>query len=345
LEAVTPDLQAFMEAQSEGLEAPVQRKTFITSTRELGGTLLMDIGPRGGGKTTKTVQEVEMYKEREPEVRRVANVPIEDAYYVPNVLKFLATKLIAEGGEKPFTFNPDGTIHIIPKTRQPTKMFVVVDEGAISGLEARGSGLYPLNTYLLALSRKINVDCELVTQMMSMADKRAQWLSDYYCYCEADRRRQFFHYQYYDANYNRTQSYHIGFDFAKQHLFPKFDTTDIPNYDELALAFRSQFNITDDDMRLYEDIKDGVRHIPAESVQVEAKEMFYLERRALRQPMGRYPGETVLIENKRYEVLQRDWSDDAGKYRYRLREIPEISLQQASMQEAGMEPVEEEAAG
>lgn len=333
-----------MEEQS----AEVDSK-WVKATQAMGGTLLMDVGPRGGGKTTKAVNEVQSYKEREPEVRRIANVPIENAYYVPNILKFLATKLIAEGGTKPYTFNPDGTVHIVPRQNIPAKMYVVVDESAISGLEARGSGLYPLNTYLLALSRKINVDCELVTQMMSMADKRAQWLSDFYCLCEFNRLKQWFHYQYYNSEYQKTTSYHIRYEFAKQYLFPKFDTTDIPNYDELALAFRSQFNITDDDMALYEDIKEGRPHVPPATVQTEVHEIFYLDRKALRSPMGRYPGDTVLLvdekgANHRYEVVQRDWLAEHGKYRYRLREIPEIAAQQLAMDEAGAEPIEGEEA-
>jgi hypothetical protein len=345
METVTPQLQAFMEEQSQGIDA-----NFVKQTREMGGTLLMDVGPRGGGKTTKGVEEVQKYKEREPEVRRIANVPIENAYYVPNILKFLATKLIAEGGEKPYEFNEDGTIHITRRKSIPPKMFVVVDETAISGLEARGSGLYPLNTYLLALSRKINVDCELITQMMSMVDKRGPWLADFFCYCQAFRRQQYFHYQYYDTEYHKTQSYKIRFDFAQKYLFPKFDTTDIPNYDELAMAFRAQFNITDDDMSLYEDIKEGRAHKSAENVIAEPREKFYLDRKVLRAPMGRYPGDTIIIveedgANRRYEVLQRDWLAERGKYRYRLREIPEIASQKAAMDEAGAEPIEEEAEG
>ena len=696
MEIVNPQLQQFMEQASAEVTPE-----WMKLTRPMGGTLLMDVGPRGGGKTTKGVQEVQVYKEREPEVRRVANVPIENAYYVPNILKFLATKLIAEGGVKPYTFNPDGTVHITGRTNIPAKMYVVVDESAISGLEARGSGLYPLNTYLLALSRKINVDCELITQMMclakgtliqtpsgqvaierirvgdlvvdntywgesvkriagvskqiqpkllsillesghiiratpnhrfpvyvrqqtkrdafasdlmvgdmlkidswkfprtldplyqlmgvlhaeagwritqgmkevnqlsihidkretelrqfiinviqhyrpdahigmrredetnrcvlvlsrkgdvqffknvyydfimgrrspqqmrsflcglfegdgcvesasftislcqsesnrlklmvaldclkelgipfrlysgwravggaakeyakekgyvvhrvkisgawagvfantigfisstkqkklqslaknlyaritniaeinkpsevydltiekgapyfmangirshnSMADKRAQWLSDFYCLCEFNRIKSWFHYQYYDSEYVKTKAYHIRYEFAKRYLFPKFDTTDIPNYDELAAAFRSQFNIDADAMAVYEDIKAGRPHKPAPNVTTEFRQMFYLDRKALRPQMGRYPGDTVLITedekgnpltdsegspiNKRYEVIQRDWLADAGKYRYRLQEIPEIASQQSAMDEAGAEAIEVE---
>lgn len=337
MEVITPKLQEFIEQQSQGIDSK-----WVKATAQTGGLLVMDIGPRGGGKTTKAVEVVQLYRETEPEVRRVSNVPIENAYYLPNVLKFLATKLISEGWEKPYEFNADGTIHIIPRKVIPPKMLVIVDEGAISGLEARGSGLFSLNTYLLALSRKLNVDVELISQLMSMADKRAQWLSDFYTLCEAFRDLGYFRYRNYDSEYHRTTTQRIWFDFARENLFPKFDTSDIPNYDELAGAFRSQYQISEDDMKLYEDIKAGRKHIIPPSVSEKPIEMFYFERKSLRAPMGRYPGETVLIENKRYEIMQKDWSDDASKYRYRLREIPDYIAQSAAMDEGGLPPIEED---
>jgi hypothetical protein len=342
MEVVSPGLRQFMREQSEGVS-----RDWLSATRSLGGLMVMDIGPRGGGKTTKAVAVVQLYKEVEPNVRRVANVPIEGAYYVPNILKFLATKLIEEGGEKPYEIAPDGTVRIIPRKTIPTKMQVTVDETAISGLEARGSGMYSLNTYLLALSRKINVDCELISQLMSMADKRAQWLSDYYTLCESFREPGFFQYRNYDSEYHRTTTQRIWFDDARENLFPKFDTTDIPNYDELSAAFRSQYQISEDDMELYKDIRDGRKHVPASSVSEKPVETFILEKRSLRAPMGRYPGETVIVVdekggNHRYEVLQKDWLTEQGKYRYRLREIPDYVAQQQAMAEGGMEPIEDD---
>jgi hypothetical protein len=214
MEVVDAQLKQFMVEQSKGIDSK-----WVKATQQTGGLLVMDIGPRGGGKTTKAVEIVQLYRETEPIVRRVSNVPIENAYYVPNVLKFLATKLIAEGGEKPYEIGPDGMVKIVPRKTVPAKMLVIVDETAISGLEARGSGMYSLNTYLLALSRKLNVDIELISQLMSMADKRAQWLSDYYTLCEAMRDLGYFRYRNYDSEYHRTTTQRIWFDFARQYLF------------------------------------------------------------------------------------------------------------------------------
>ena len=111
-------------------------------------------------------------------------------------------------------------------------------------------------------------------------------------------------------------------------------------------------------MAVYEDRNAGRPHKPAPNVTTEFRQMFYLDRKALRPQMGRYPGDTVLITedekgnpltdsegspiNKRYEVIQRDWLADAGKYRYRLQEIPEIASQQSAMDEAGAEAIEVE---
>lgn len=307
----------------------------------------MDIGPRGGGKTTKAVELVQLYKECEPEVRRVTNVPIENAYYVPNILKFLATKLIAEGAEKPYAVNEDGTIRIVPRKTIPAKMQVTVDETAISGLEARGSGTaFPLNTYLLALSRKLNVDIELISQLMSMVDKRPQWLSDFYTLCEKFPADGYFQYRNYDSDFRKTSTQRIYFDDAEKHLFPKFDTTDIPNYDDLSLAFKAYYQISEDDMTLYEDIKQGRKHIKPPSA-IEPNEIFRLDKKSLRAQTGRTPGETVLLvneatgENKRYEIIQKDWLFAEGKYRYRMREVPDYIAQTESMDDAGMEPIEE----
>lgn len=336
METITPELRQVMQKESQGIT-----QSFIQQTQNLGGLLVMDVGPRGGGKTTKAVNIVQFYREVEPEVRRVSNVPIENAYYYPNILKFLATKLITEGGDKPYQINPDGTVHIIKRKTIPPKMLVIVDETAITGLEARGSGMYALNTYLLALSRKLNVDCELISQLMSMADKRAQWLSDFYTLCEAFPDLGYFRYRNYDSEFHKTTTARIDFEFARENLFPKFDTTDIPNYDELALSFRAFYQISDDDMKLYEDIRDGKPHIQPGTQVEKPVERYYLDRKSMRPPMGRYPGETVVIDNHRYEVLQRDWLSDSGKYRYRLREIPDYTAYTESMDESGLDPLEE----
>jgi hypothetical protein len=314
---------------------------WLQQTQNVGGLLTMDIGPRGGGKTTKAIWLSGFYQEFQSYVRRISNVPIEGAYYQPNIMKFLATKLIAEGAEKPYEISHDGTVHILPRKTVPARMLVIVDETAISGLEARGSGSYTLNTYLLALSRKLNVDCELISQLMSMADKRAQWLSDFYCLCERFPEEFRFRYRYYDAEFRRTQTYYLSFRDAQDYLFPKFDTTDIPNYDELSVAYRAGYNITDEDMAEYEAIKRGENYVRKEEP-IEQHEEQILATKAFRTPFGRYPGETILYNGKRWEVLQRDYYTERKQYLYRLREIPQITIHQAAMDEAGMEPIEDE---
>lgn len=336
------------------LESQGINKSFLNQTQNIGGLLVMDVGPRGGGKTTKAVEVIQLYKETEPEVRRISNVPIEGAYYKPEILKFLATKLIAEGGEKPYEIAPDGTIRIVPRKTKIAKMLVIVDETAISGLEARGSGTAsPLPTYLLALSRKINVDCELITQLMSMSDKRAPWLSDFFTLCESFPDYGYFRYRNFDSNYQRTSTQRIYFDFAREYLFPKFDTTDIPNYDELSAALKISYQISEDDMQAYFDIRDGKKHISPQNVTSKARDMWIFSKKSLRAPMGRYPGETVITPenidagisqenpNLRWEVLQKDWSFEHSSYRYHLREIPEFFEHQQSIEEGGLEPMEE----
>jgi hypothetical protein len=312
---------------------------WLRKTQTIGGLLTMLIGPRGGGKTTAGSWFIQDSNENFPEIPRISNVPIENAVYVPNILKFLATKLVMEGGEKPYEIRDDGTVHILPRENIPAKMLIVIDEGAISGFESRGSGLYTLNSYLLALSRKLNVDIILISQLMSMIEKRGQWLADFYWLCESEHfpnsnRVQYFQYQIYNESFMRTKTYRMWYYDFEPRLFnpPTFDTNDIPNYEELAEGYRIQFNISDDDMKLYEDVKYGRKHeLPPMEVSneiiIDAKKMFRI-------PMGRYPGETLILGNKRFQVLQRDWDFSKYQYRYRLREIPDTMKMEGPFSEA-----------
>jgi hypothetical protein len=663
MEAVDAEVRDFLNKESEGITP-----AWVKATQNIGGLLVMDVGPRGGGKTTKASWLVQFYKEYEPDIRRVTNVPIEDAYYVPDILKFLATKLKLEGKEKAYEIKGDGTVRILPRTQIPARMLTIVDESAISGLEARGSGLVALNSYLLALSRKLNVDCELISQMMclakgtlietpsgmtpieqigvgdavvdntywgkrvkrvgatkkqiqpkilrvelesghsiratpnhrfpvyryrqerndipasdlmvgdmlkidrwrlkrtsfplyqllglihaegswrttkgmketnqlsvtldkreaelqrfvmdtirsffpethfsirsdetnrfvitlsrkkevrflkrkyedflhsggksrtqkasflsgffegdgcvelktytitlcqsesnrdklevameslrdlgipfhlytdwrkvggaaaqyarqegyvvnrlkigcaynaifantvgfissvkqgklesmlsnyyarisaiteineptevydlsiekgapyfmangirshnSMVEKRGQWLSDFYWLCEprfvtGSKILDYFRYRIYDEGYRKMNEYHLSREDAAAALFGKFDSWDMPNYDALAEAFTIHYNITDEDVAFYNDIRDGKKHIPKQPESSNVIEI--LEKKWLRSPSGRYPGDTFLMGAKRFEVLQRDWDFDKGAYRYKAREIP-----------------------
>ena len=300
--------------------------------QEAVGLLVILVGPRGGGKTTGAAWWVEDRREQEPETPIVSNVPITGAIYVPDILKFLATKLAVEGeGGKNYRTLDDNTVEVLPRRSIPAKMLIIIDEAAISGFEARGSGVgSPLHTYLLALSRKLNVDIVLISQMMSMADKRAQWLADFYWLCEAvavvgSKLLHHFRYRVYNEQYRKTQEFHISRQDAVDYLFGRFDTYDIPNYEALAEAFTIQYQITEEDVQFYKDIRDGVPHHPAQPM-AENIEQFAFNK-ALRAPSGRYPGETFIVQGDdqryhRYEVIQRDWNQERRQYQYRAREIP-----------------------
>jgi len=304
----------------------------ISIIKEAIGLLVILVGPRGGGKTTAAVWWVQDRIESDPDCPIVSNVPITGATYVPDILKFLATKLAVEGiSGKNYRLREDNTVEVIPRTNIPARMLIIIDEAAISGFEARGSGVgSPLHTYLLALSRKLNVDIVLISQMMSMSDKRAQWLADFYWLCEAKfipgtRQLDKFRYRIYDEQYRKTQEWGLSREDAAGYLFGKFDTYDIPNYEALAEAFTIQYQITDDDVQFYEDVRDRKRHIPKQPVS-ENVQLFYMKK-ALRAPSGRFPGETFIATGKdqrlhRYEILQRDWDMAAFQYLYRAREIP-----------------------
>ena len=308
----------------------------------------MDIGPRGGGKTTAADWFVQDAKESRPDVPRVSNVPITDAIYVPDILKFLATKLSLEGREKNYSVNEDNTVSIHPRATIPAEMLIIIDEAAISGFESRGSGVgSALHTYLLALSRKLNVDIILISQMMSMTDKRAQWLADFYWLCEAKfvpgtRQLDYFRYRIYDEQYRKTNEWHLARADAAEVLFGKFDTYDIPNYEALAEAFTIQYQISGEDISFYEDIRDHKKHTPKQPVS-ENVAVFWM-RKALRPPSGRYPGETFLVagpdgKEHRYQIIQRDWDMPESQYRYRAREIPNNALVEDADEEEPVAPV------
>jgi hypothetical protein len=310
------------------------------------GLLVILVGPRGGGKTTSAVWWVKDRKESEPDTPVVANVPITGAIYVPDILKFLATKLAVEGEfGKNYDLQPDNTVIVKPRSSIPARMLIIIDEAAISGFEARGSGVgSPLHTYLLALSRKLNVDIVLISQMMSMADKRAQWLADFYWLCEAKFvsgtwELDYFRYRVYDEQYRKTQEFNLWREDAKATLFDAFDTYDIPNYEALAEAFTIEYQITDEDIQFYEDIRDHKQHIPKQPIS-ENVSVFW-DKKALRPPSGRWPGETFLVmgpdqQEHRYEIIQRDWDMGEGRYKYRAKEIPNNTLIESPDDEADM---------
>ena len=171
------------------------------------GFLELDVGPLGGGKTTRAAWRVIDYKQRFPWIPRVGNLdmPGGDIYYTPNVMKFLATKFYVEG-------NLPG--------EQRVPMLVVVDEANTSGLEARGSGASPGETTVLQYARKLKVHIILISQLMSMTDKRGQWLAHFYVLCKAVYDRSGnpvgFEYKIYDENYRYQKTEQISAAFCKK---------------------------------------------------------------------------------------------------------------------------------
>jgi hypothetical protein len=134
------------------------------------------------------------------------------------------------------------------------------DEAAISeDLESRGSSSFQSapKTYLIALSRKVTTDIKMVSQMMSMIDKRAQWLADVPILCtghyyEGTNVPEYFDYQVYDASLTKViHNFEIDGNDARRWLFPRFITEDIPMSEEKLKLFADYFNIGEADKKQF----------------------------------------------------------------------------------------------
>lgn len=170
--------------------------------------------------------------------------------YKSDILKWLAVKTIFASSKDPDKVKA-GRLYAN----------VNLDEAAIQGLEARGSASRASvpNTYLLALSRKINIDLKLLTQLMSMIDKRGQWISDYDILCEASSEKFYengveypmrFDYRVY-KNLRLVNVKHLNGLFAKQWIYPKFDTNDVPLTQSAIEDFISFYEIKPNDYTEY----------------------------------------------------------------------------------------------
>lgn len=140
---------------------------------------------------------------------------------------------------------------------------MTTDEAAIGeDLESRGSSSYASapKTYLIALSRKINVDIKLITQLLSMIDKRANWLSDSYTLCVANIIEESdipfsFEYSIYDQNLRKVNAFDIWGEDARKWLFPRFNTEDVPLPETRIQQLVQYFDITDyDKSQFFADI-------------------------------------------------------------------------------------------
>lgn len=173
-----------------------------------------------------------------------ANFPLEGTNTDPDMLQFLATKIIA-------------------RDSRPMECFI--DEAAIAGFESRGSGLKAaaVRSYLITLSRKTHCNIWLVTQLMSMVDKRSQWLADYYILCRAVHLPQtapyptYFEYVVYNEELKSAGEFRLNGGAARHYLYRMFDTDYIPFFDRLVALLREEMDIGEAEEAAYR-IKTGL---------------------------------------------------------------------------------------
>lgn len=170
---------------------------------------------------------------------------MEDIIFVSDIMRFLAVKFVHDGS-KP---GPERT-----------PMLIIVDEANTSGLEARGSGSSVGETTVLQFVRKLNIYCILISQLMSMTDRRGQWLAHFYVLCKAlfdpvqKSLVDAFEYKIYDEAYRYQKTEYLSGTFCRQWVFPKFDTWGIPNYDKIALELIKRHQLNTDDFEDYNRI-------------------------------------------------------------------------------------------
>lgn len=175
--------------------------------------------------------------------------------------------------------------------------FVINDEAASTGLEARGSGSKraAMESRVITHARKVNVDMILISQLKSMLDKRVQWLEDFAILCEAGFEAKnlgispdYFDYSIYDSSLNHRADldFTLPAAYCKQYIWPAMNTYDIPMLEALSKQFIDYYSITDSDEKAFEEsmvisnpIKhEDTTHIINESIVPEAenKNMFQL---------------------------------------------------------------------
>lgn len=216
------------------------------------------IGPRGGGKTLFAVYRACMVKNTYPDIPVVANfkLPIKGCYYVPDILDFLRQK-------------------IARKNTMPAEF--LIDEASIAGLESREShGQESIfNTRPLALSRKAQVNIWLISQMMSMMDKRAQWLADFDVLCEPHYETEasyelhipdYFEYTFYNQNREITNQLNIYGQAAYETLFDLYNTDEVPNEDQITASFISYGRWNEDNTEEFYKIIKTPREIREEEI-------------------------------------------------------------------------------
>jgi len=229
------------------------------------------IGNRGGGKTTALALFANYTHQGWPTVPIVGNTPVFYRNLEEKQKKAYVEDLL-EGKEVPVPhtiLHRDSLRWLAVKTILKDSRYALFfpDEASLAeDLESRGSHSYSTvpRTWLIALSRKINIDNFLVTQMMSMVDKRVQWLGDFYTLCighyipeTVPPIPQYFEYKIHNENMQQINGFEIDGEEARQWLFPRFHTADIPISEARTKQIMDFFAITDEDKR--EFAKDMIR--------------------------------------------------------------------------------------
>jgi hypothetical protein len=195
-------------------------------------SILILIGDLGGGKSTLAALISLILRQLSPDTPQVTNVTVDSAHKVEDTNKFLAIKLIK---------------------KDKRYLLAIEDEAAQAGLESRGSGSKnsALETRVITLVRKAHADLILISQLMSMIDKRAQWLGNIYVLCEAvflegneTPYPDYFTYTVFDSKLKELGGFDVDFADCVKHVFPHMDTDDVPYADKLKEQWEKWYGIT-----------------------------------------------------------------------------------------------------
>jgi hypothetical protein len=270
-----------------------------------GATLTTLIGNKGGGKNTYSTLAVAIAQQEAPLVPRFANTKIKGSFFIPDMLKWIGTKYVAHD-------------------ESPTENDI--DEAAVAGLESRGSyqPQRALDSYLFTMSRKVNASIRLLSQLLSMIEKRTQWISDFYILCESHyegggRLPAYFSYRIYDENLQEVNEFEIDGNDARDFIYQRFRTAEIPFQKRLTHDFARYYDITDSDVATYDEIM-GIKR-PENVKPPEAIIRQFYSHKSFRTTYGSVRGETLMMEDKKYIAESRMWVEESEQWLYFLRQI------------------------
>jgi hypothetical protein len=254
--------------------------------------LVMVIGNKGSGKNTLLAFIAWAEEQAKSPTVSISNTKITGAIYVPDIVKWLAIKILE---------NESSVVNFL------------IDEAAIAGFEARGSykEARALDSYALTLSRKPNANVFLATQLMSMIEKRGQWIGDFYIYCEAfyeegSKMPLYFNYTVYDNDLEYLNEFQISGKFAREVLYPRYITEEIPFAERLKRDFSQYYSITREDrMRFYKTmaIEHELEEEPDDNL------IAFRDSKALTVGATVFKGgQKLKIVDRTFDIEGRDWS-------------------------------------